>query len=136
MQYRSFALRAISGKHLAYVCRPWFEAGYAVNDILHAIDKRPDGSSHRHDGLDGAKDLAKLLRHRLGFWTENGTVMYSPYQRQAMRSQDARARAMEVARAAKAREGAPRRTFNATAAKGAELVRETLRKLRNNGSVT
>jgi hypothetical protein len=133
MQYRSFALRAISAKHLAYVCRPWFEAGYTVNDILHAIDKLPDGTSHRHDGLDGAKDLAKLLRHRLSHWTENGTVVYSPYQRQAMRSRDAVARAIEVARAAKARAEAPRRTFNETAAKGAALVRETLRKMRDNG---
>ena len=102
IQDRSFALRQISAKHLAYVCRPFFEAGWTVNDILEAIDHRPDGSRHRHDGADGVGNVAGWLAHRLGFWKCNGVVTYSPYQRREKRAEVARSRAIEAARAYRA----------------------------------
>jgi hypothetical protein len=106
MRDRSFALRQISAKHLAYLCRPWFEAGYTVNDLMHALDHLPNGQRHRHDGADGVGNVAGWVAYRLGFWRCNGQVVYSPYQRRSKAAEVARARALSVA----AQHRAPKKT--------------------------
>lgn len=94
----NFALRPLSGRHLAYLFRPFFEADWLIGDIKHALDTKPDGTKHRHDGLDGARNVADLIAYRLSFWMENGVVTYSYSQRYMKRSRPALERARAYTR--------------------------------------
>jgi hypothetical protein len=48
---------------------PWFEAGWCVAGLLHALDHHPDrpGAS-RGDAARAARDPLRVLGHRLGPW--------------------------------------------------------------------
>ncbi|MFK0042387.1 hypothetical protein ACIQTW_21335 [Paenarthrobacter sp. NPDC090517] len=93
VQWHSPPLRKLRSRHLARILAPFFRADYTPGDILHALDTKPDGSEHRHDGFDGAKDVAKLLQHKLSFWRLNGQPVYSRSQRAIQRSQQLKAQA-------------------------------------------
>ena len=74
-------------------------AGWTVNDVLAAIDHRPDGTAWAHDGATGVQQVGRWLTHRLSAWRDgHGTVLRSPSQRSA--ADAAHARALAVARAA------------------------------------
>lgn len=94
--YRSFALRCLSIKDLASICRDFFLAGWTVADILHALDWQPDGTPWPHSGAPATKEPARIrgwLKHRLTAWrTENGEPLRS-------RDQYLTARAAEQLRA-------------------------------------
>ncbi|MGD9430691.1 hypothetical protein ACKVM7_000162 [Arthrobacter russicus] len=75
------ALRKARPAFLAWVCRPFFVAGWTAADILHAIDHRPDSTRIPHDGADGVADLARWVGHRLSFWQTSGGPRRSQSQR-------------------------------------------------------
>ena len=88
--------RNITDKHLAAVLRQqgFFTAGWTVNDIRYALDRRPDGTRWNHDGANGVGNLAKWLAYRLEPWRdEHGWPVQSPYQRQRTEQAEARAQA-------------------------------------------
>lgn len=129
MRRRSFPLRQISSKHLAYVAKPLFEAGWSLNDVLWAIDHRPDGQRWPHDGASGIRNIAPWLRHRLAVWAPDGSVLLSPTQLDARRALQAAAeRDITMKRIAQRR--ANQSAISATAAAGAALVRQALRAAR------
>lgn len=99
LQRRSFPLRRTSTAWIASATREFMLAGWTINDVLHAIDHRPDGSNWPHDGATGVQQVGRWLTHRLGAWRDpHGTVLRSPSQRSA--ADAAHARALAVARAA------------------------------------
>lgn len=85
--YRSFALRCLSIKDLASICRDFFLAGWTVADILHALDWQPDGTPWPHSGAPVTKEPARIrgwLKHRLTAWrTETGEPRRSRDQQAA-----------------------------------------------------
>lgn len=99
LQRRSFPLRRVSTAWIASATREFMLAGWIINDVLHAIDHRPDGSNWPHDGATGVQQVGRWLTHRLSAWRDpHGTVLRSPSQRSAVEA--AHARALSVARAA------------------------------------
>lgn len=88
--YRSFALRCLSIKDLASICRDFFLAGWTVADILHALDWQPDGTPWPHSGAPTTKEAARIrgwLKHRLAAWrTETGEPRRSRDQQAAAKS--------------------------------------------------
>lgn len=99
LQRRSFPLRRTSTAWIAATTREFMLAGWTVNDVLAAIDHRPDGSAWAHDGATGVQQVGRWLAHRLTAWRDqHGTVLRSPSQRAA--ADAAHARALAAARAA------------------------------------
>lgn len=99
LQRRSFPLRRTSTAWVAAATREFMLAGWTVNDVLAAIDHRPDGTAWAHDGATGVQQVGRWLTHRLSAWRDgHGTVLRSPSQRSA--ADAAHARALAVARAA------------------------------------
>ena len=48
---------------------PWFEAGWCVAGLLHALDHHPDRpEATRGDAVRAARDPLRVLGHRLGPW--------------------------------------------------------------------
>ena len=93
VQWHSPPLRKLRSRHLARILAPFFRVDYTPSDILHALDTKPDGTQRRHDGFDGAKDVAALLQHKLNHWRLNGQPVYSRSQRAIQRSQQLKAQA-------------------------------------------
>jgi len=97
--YRSFALRCLSIKDLASICRDFFLAGWTVADILHALDWQPDGTPWPHSGAPATKEPARIrgwLKHRLTAWrTKSGEPLRSRDQHLAARAAERR-RAQET----------------------------------------
>jgi len=61
-------LRAVSAAALAYLARDFWQAGWTVGDVLHAIDHRPDGT--RHTATSAVNDPAGWIRFRLNHWRD------------------------------------------------------------------
>lgn len=80
LQRRAFPLRRISAKHLAFVLRVFFVAGWTVADLQMAMENRPDGGRITHDFADGVRFIAPWLKHRMSPWMPGGKPMYSPRQ--------------------------------------------------------
>ncbi len=93
VQWHSPPLRKLRSRHLARILAPFFRTDYTPSDILHALDTKPDGTEHRHDGFAGVKDIAALLQHKLNHWRLNGQPVYSRSQRAIHRSQQLKAQA-------------------------------------------
>jgi len=93
VQWHSPPLRKLRSRHLARILAPFFRDDYTPNDILHALDTKPDGTKHRHDGFDGALNIPALLQSRLNHWRVNGQPVYSRSKRAAQRSQAGKAQA-------------------------------------------
>lgn len=108
VQWHSPPLRKLRSRHLARILAPFFRNDYTPNDVLHALDTKPDGTEHRYDGFDGALNLPALLQSRLNHWRMNGQPVYSRSQRAIRRSQDAKAQA-EAAALRRQKEAAERR---------------------------
>ena len=94
LQERALALRRISDVHLASIIRPHLAAGHTVEDLVYAIDRRPDGTPHR--STDPVRSPAGWLRWRLDCWRgPDGTVL--PSRRQQLLAQaDAHRRQCEA----------------------------------------
>lgn len=73
-------LRAISTRYLAHIAREFWEAGWTVDDVRHAIDHRPDGT--RHTATSAVLDPARWLRYRLNHWRDaDGSPIASSWRR-------------------------------------------------------
>ncbi len=83
LQFRSFPLQRISTPHVAAICRPFFQAGWTIRDILHAIDWRPNTDArYHHDGANGVENTGAWLKFRLGKWVrKDGGFYRSPSQK-------------------------------------------------------
>ncbi|WP_419203178.1 hypothetical protein [Paenarthrobacter nitroguajacolicus] len=103
VQWHSPPLRKLRSRHLVRILAPYFREDYSPRDVLHALDFKPDGSAHPHDGFDGALDIARLLQSRLNHWRLNGHPIYPPSKQAARRSQEATARAIAAAKEEKKR---------------------------------
>lgn len=93
VQLNSPPLSKLRSRHLAKILAPYFREDYTPADIIHALDETPDGAKHPHDGFHGAKDIAKVLQHKLGYWRLNGQPVYPRSKRLIQRSQQLRAQA-------------------------------------------
>lgn len=110
MQERARALRRISAEHLRHLARPFWLAGWAPRDVLHAIDHDPGGRQHGYTAA--VRSPAAWIRARLTAWTgPDGTPLPSPGQQAAAAAARARAEAAarraETARLAAARTADP-----------------------------
>lgn len=114
------AIRYMSDRDIASVCRLFFVAGWTVNDLLYAIDHQPGGAPWPHsgaDGIDRRRGARGWLRYRLAAWVdEHGTVRRSRSQR----AQDARV--AQLARQRAARERAARDAVAVAAAEHSPAV--------------
>ena len=103
LAHRVPAIRYMSDRDIASVCRLYFVAGWTVNDLLYAIDHQPGGTPWPHsgaDGIDRRRGARGWLRYRLAAWAdEHGTVRRSRSQR----AQDARVAQLARQRAARDR---------------------------------
>lgn len=98
LQRRLPPLRRTSTAWIAAATREFMLAGWTVNDVHHALDRRPDGSGWPHDGATGVSEIGRWLTYRLAAWRDgHETVMRSPSQRVAAEMTEARA--LAVARA-------------------------------------
>lgn len=124
LQWYAPALARLSTALVARMCAPFFRRGWTVNDILHAIDHRPDGSLWAHDAFHGALNIAPIFQHRMNAWRLNGQPVYSLYQRQVRDAQEARDRAIAVSRQ---RAVAPAEAPVGNFAQGIAMLRAALR---------
>ncbi|PAK92647.1 hypothetical protein B8X04_16740 [Brevibacterium casei] len=108
------ALRKLSDKHLRFLAKDFFTAGWTIRDLVTALDELPDGRAHGqfaagqwvpYSGADGipAARLGHWVSWRLNAWRDpEGQVIESPTQRRTRRANSAR-REQEARRVAEAR---------------------------------
>lgn len=91
------ALSKISDKHLRFLAKDFFAAGWTIRDLITALDTLPDGRAHGqlvdgqwvpYSGADGipAARLGHWVNWRLNAWRDNGTVVESPTQTRIRRA--------------------------------------------------
>lgn len=104
LMHHSLALRHARPAFLAWVCRPFFLAGWNASDIKHAIDNRPDSTRIPHDAPHDAphgvapENLARWAQERLSHWlTADGTPLPSRDQRLEADRRQKRAQAQAAA---------------------------------------
>ena len=124
------ALNKLSDRHLAFLAKDFFVAGWTVRDLMTALDTRPngwkqgqfvDGHWVPYSGADGipAARLGHWVNWRLNAWRDSaGAVLESPTQQRtrraatAKREQEAR-RAAEAARRQQLRQDRSTREYHA-----------------------
>ena len=119
--------RGLTVENVAHKIRPFHEAGWSAEDIVKAIDFRPDGTPWPHTGAQGILWLDRWLVKRLSAWTRQGEVLRSQSQREEDRGRELHAQRV-AAQERRAREAAERATprWNAQVAAGIALIRATL----------
>ena len=103
--------RKLSARHLAFVFKDFFAAGWTLDDIRHAVEHLPNGQAQGHfvdgewvpysgsDGIPAAR-MAHWLTFRLAPWRDNaGQPLESRTQRGNRQREAAIARRDETARA-------------------------------------
>ncbi|UBU19199.1 hypothetical protein [Nonomuraea gerenzanensis] len=91
LRTRSAILRKVSAKHLRSLLREPFGEKWTPNDVLHALDHRPDGTPWTF--TEPPRWLPGWIRHRLAAWrTADGSLQPSLSQQRAARRQAATAR--------------------------------------------
>lgn len=107
------ALRRLSDKHLRFLAKDFFAAGWTIRDLITALDSLPDGRAHGklvdgqwvpYSGADGipAARLGHWVNWRLNAWRDRtGAVLESPGQRRTRRAASAQ-REQKARRAAAA----------------------------------
>ena len=105
------ALGKLSDKHLRFLAKDFFVAGWTVRDLITALDALPDGRAQGqfvegqwvpYSGADGipAARLGHWVNWRLNAWRDSaGAVLESPTQQRTRRATAAK-RAQEARRAA------------------------------------
>lgn len=103
------ALGKLSAKHLAFLAKDFFAAGWTLSDLKIAFDFMPDGRAHGqlignrwvpYSGADGihAARLGHWVNWRLNRWRDDhGAVVESPTQERIRRA-EARKRTHEIHR--------------------------------------
>lgn len=85
IHYRLFPLRCMNPADIAFVCKDFFETGYTVADIIHALDAMPDGTKWPHSGAPATKNAGRMrgwMTNRLASWRlPTGEIVRSKDQR-------------------------------------------------------
>lgn len=133
-----------SKKNVLNMFKPFFNAGWTINDIQHALEWRTTPGlhgkeswgaipQHNHETqsyIDYCRILRAAILHRMNQWrTANGEIMTSRSQRAAAASTQARA-AARAANERRTKHAAQRPTHQSAAATGAAKAREALRAAR------
>lgn len=95
--HRAPVLGKFSDKHLRFLAKDFFTAGWTIRDLITALDSLPDGRAHGqlvdgqwvpYSGADGisAARLGHWVNWRLNAWRDNGTVVESPTQTRIRRA--------------------------------------------------
>lgn len=95
------ALTKLSARHLAFLAKDFFAAGWTLRDLLTALDTLPsgwkqgqfrDGQWVPFSGADGipAARLGHWVNWRLNAWRDQGTVVESPTQTRVRRAETAK----------------------------------------------
>lgn len=98
----SSAIRALSTRYLAHLARDFWEAGWTVKDVLHAVDHAPDGTRHTF-AVEHVHSPAAWFSYRLGLWRDTAgepgaSITAQRAQATAERAAERAARNAEVAR--------------------------------------
>lgn len=132
--------RPFSKKNILSIMKPFFQAGWTISDIQHALDWRTTPGLHgreswgplpQHDCetqsyIDYCCILRAAILHRMNQWrTGTGEIMASRSQRAAAASNQARA-AARAANERRARLAAQRPAHQSAAATGAASVRAAI----------
>lgn len=77
LQHHCYDLRAMSARAIIEATQPFFEAGWSVRDILHALEHRPDGQLWKTKGATGMRSVKSWLKIRLTAWMNNEVILDS-----------------------------------------------------------
>ena len=69
LRRRMVGFPGLTPRQIRHVARPFWQAGWTINDVQYAVDHRPDGTTHPHD--DGVRAPARWLAYRLGYWLDH-----------------------------------------------------------------
>lgn len=98
IQHHALVLRRIATAYVVAVAEPYFEAGWTVFDVLHALDWTPQGVRYTHDAVTGVENPGAWFAARLRAWAhQDGTPMRSLDQRAAAEAEQRRAEAIAAA---------------------------------------
>jgi hypothetical protein len=124
----NLALNKATLDGLAHVIRPFLDAGWNCNDLVVAVDHRPDDGTWDRDGFHGVRFPARVLELRLRAWMVNGEPMLSLSQRQrALQAERHALLRLEVER--RAREARERETLTSTLTGRVRDLKKYLREL-------
>lgn len=141
-------LARFSKKNVLNMVKPFFDAGWTISDVHHALDWRTTPGLHgkeawgalpQHDRdtqsyIDYCRILRAAILYRLRQWmTPTGEVMTSRSQRAAAQSTQARAAARAAAER-HAQQAAQRPQLRSTASRGAAAARAALAAARRAGA--
>ncbi|MGP5026586.1 hypothetical protein ACTXI4_15565 [Glutamicibacter ardleyensis] len=137
-------IRPFSKKNILSIMKPFFQAGWTISDIQHALDWRTTPGLHgreswgplpQHDRetqsyIAHCRGLRAAILHRMNLWrTATGEIMLSKSQRAAAESTQARASARAAAHR-QATRAAQRPAHQSAAATGAAMARAALAEAR------
>lgn len=98
LQHEAIVLRQLTTAHVTSVCKPFFEAGWTIADVLTALDWTPQGTRYGFLTVEGIDNPAAWLTARMRAWTHpDGTPMRSRDQRVAAEAAQRRAAARAAA---------------------------------------
>ena len=84
LHYRLFPLRCMTLADVASICREYFQSGWTVADITHALDWQADGTKWPHSGAPATKQAWRMrgwMKNRLDNWRNaSGEIMRSKDQ--------------------------------------------------------
>ncbi|WP_272027698.1 hypothetical protein [Kocuria rosea] len=98
LQHEAIVLRQLTTAHVTSVCKPFFEAGWTIADVLTALDWTPEGTRYGFLTVEGIENPAAWLAARMRAWTRpDGTPLRSRDQRVAAEAAQRRAAARAAA---------------------------------------
>jgi hypothetical protein len=100
LQRHNVWLRQLSTKHVAFLCRLWFEDPtypWTVGDIHRALDSHPENVKYRHDGATGMRSIAAWFKQRMKPWAFGEFAMVPHRVRDLLKTREARERAYQIA---------------------------------------
>lgn len=132
LQRRVLALRRTRIETIASGLNSWWEAGWTVEDMCHALDHEPDGSVVGPWHLEAIKGPMQVVHARLTPWRG----LPPPVTTRMQLTRKARQQRIEQAQLERAKHAAARAEGWAAAADGAQLVRDAARAARLNPKST
>ena len=67
----------MSARAIVEATQPFFEAGWSVRDILHALEHRPNGELWQTKGAAGMRSVKSWLKIRLAAWMNDEVILDS-----------------------------------------------------------
>lgn len=77
IQHHCYDLRAVSARAILEATTPFFEAGWSVRDVLHALEYRPNGELWQTKGAAGMRSVKSWLKIRLAAWMKGHVILDS-----------------------------------------------------------